>query len=72
VEEDYLIKTVETLQAVTDRRNAAHDKNAKRVCDSQAAADIAEAMTATTLCTCRIIREALKLCKNTLRSVILN
>ena len=30
---------------MTDRRNAAHDKNAKRVCDSQAAADIAEAMT---------------------------
>ena len=29
---------------MTDRRNAAHDKNAKRVCDSQTAADVAEAM----------------------------
>ncbi len=29
-EEEYLIKKVETLQVVTDRRNAAHDKNAKR------------------------------------------
>ena len=29
---------------MTDRRNAAHDKNAKRVCDSQTTADIEEAM----------------------------
>ena len=43
-EQDYLIKTAETLQAVTDRRNAALEKNAKRVCDSQTAADIPEAM----------------------------
>jgi hypothetical protein len=41
--EDYLINTAET-HAVTDRSNTAHEKNAKRVCDSQAAADIAEAM----------------------------
>ena len=29
---------------MTDRRNAALEKNAKRACDSQTAADIAEAM----------------------------
>ncbi len=29
---------------MTDKRNTAHEKNAKRVCDSQTAADIAEAM----------------------------
>jgi hypothetical protein len=42
-EQDYLIKTEES-QSVTDRRNAALEKNAKRVCDSQTAADIAEAI----------------------------
>ena len=39
-----LIKTEETLQAVTDRRNAALEKIGKRVCDSQTAADIEQAM----------------------------
>jgi len=34
----------ETLQGVTDRRNAALEENAKRVFDSQTAADIAESM----------------------------
>jgi hypothetical protein len=42
-EQDCLIKTAETLQAVPDRRNAALEKTAKRVCDSQTAADIEEA-----------------------------
>jgi hypothetical protein len=42
-EPDYLIKTTETLQAVTDRRNAALEKNAKGVCDCQTAADVEEA-----------------------------
>ena len=42
-EQDYLIKTAEILQAVTDRRNAALEKNTKRVCDSRTAADIEEA-----------------------------
>jgi hypothetical protein len=43
-EQDYLIKTAETLQAVIYRRNAALEKNAKRVCDSQTAVDITVAM----------------------------
>ena len=41
-EQDYLIKTTETLQAVTDRRNVALEKNTKRGCDSQTSADIIE------------------------------
>ena len=39
-----MIKTADTLQAVTDRRNTALENNTKRVCDSQTAADIEEAM----------------------------
>jgi hypothetical protein len=43
-EQDYLIKTAQTLQAVTDRRNTSLEKNAERVSDSQTAADIVEAI----------------------------
>ena len=43
-EQDNLIKTAETLQAVIYRRNAALEKNAERACDSQTAADITKAM----------------------------
>ncbi len=43
-EQDYLIKTTETLQAVTDRRNASLEKNTKTVCD-QTPADIEDTMT---------------------------
>ena len=39
-EQDYLIKTTETLQAVTDRRNTTLEKNIKKVYDAQTAADI--------------------------------
>ena len=35
-------------------------------------AKLGDMRTATKFCTCRIIREALKLCKPTFRSVILN
>ena len=40
-EQDYLIKVAETLQAVTDRRNAALENNTTRVCDSHTAANLA-------------------------------
>ena len=43
-EQEYLIKTAETFQSVTDRRNDALEKNTKRVCDSQMTADIDEAI----------------------------
>ena len=39
-----MIKTADTLQAVTDRRNSSLEKNVKRVCDSQTTADIEETM----------------------------
>jgi hypothetical protein len=42
-EEDYKIKSAAVLQSVIDKRDTAHRKNAKTVCDRNTAADIEEA-----------------------------